>query len=483
MNETFHLSKMCRVFDKSHHQDPAVLNNGVTWTYGELYNLVRKEADRLSETLSHSNERKSVLLYLPSDLRFITYFFATVSAGHVPFICGLDLKKELVGLLKHVSVIITTEEGLINLKRYADVDGRLIIMAGEAQKVGEQRFIDPVVDPFKNFVQAHSSGSTGEPKVINGVLIKFYEQIQEYQFLSSHQSPFQKGDVVLSLAPFGHMYGTLLGMLVPFFLGLKVKTIPGGVTFADALKPEVTEKAQIVISTPLVYQFLAEMLANSSLDSTKAFADTRVLVSGCLKLEKNVIQTIREKLKVQMFEFYGTSECLVTSYRNLEEEEQWQFFKGCKWRLNNENALELHVYLHEGKERVWFDTGDIIEIDANSATTRFSLLGRCKEFVKISGVKVFTFEIQNALKECDEILDIVVVPHPSKEEAVALVQLRSDEATGLPRVKEFCRNNLGATRMPSKFFVLERLPRDRVGKLMMSDLREKVKQLTEKEEA
>ncbi len=479
MNERFNFSKMCRLFAKAYHQDEAVLNNGATWTYGELYNFIKKEADRLQETFSNSTERKSVLLYLPSDLRFITYFFATTTAGHVPFICSLDLKNELVGILQNVSAIITTPEGLIHLKRFADVDKHLVIMASEAQKVEEQQLVDPVVDPFKNFVQAHSSGSTGEPKVINGVLIKFYEQIQEYKKLG----PYQKGDVVLSLAPFGHMYGTLLGFLVPFYLGLKVKTIPGGVSFVDVLKPEITEKAHVVVSTPLVYQFLAEMLAASSLDSTKAFADTRVLVSGCLKLDKKVIQTIREKLKVQMFEFYGTTEGLVSSYRNLEVEEQWQFLSGCEWRLNNENALEIHIYLHEGKEKVWYDTGDILEVDTLSTPTRFSLHGRCKEFVKISGVKVFTFEIQNALKECEEVRDVVVLPHPTKEEAIALVLLKSDQATGLPKVKAFCRNNLGASRIPSKFYVMDQLPRDRVGKLNMRELRETVRLLIEKEES
>ncbi len=477
MSADFHLSKMCRLFNKTFHHDEAVLNNGVTWTYGEVYHLIKKEADRLSEALS-KKERQSVLLYLPSDLRFITYFFATSTAGHVPFICSLDLKKELVGILQNVSAIVTTEEGLVHLKRFADVDNHLVILASDAQKVEEQKFADPILDPYKNFVQAHSSGSTGEPKVINGVLVKFYEHIQEYKTLG----PYQKGDVVLSLAPFGHMYGTLLGFLVPFFLGLKVKTIPGGISFVDVLKPEITEKAQVVISTPLVYQFLAEMLAASSLDSTKAFMDTRVLVSGCLKLDKKVIETIREKLKVQMFEFYGTTEGLVSSYRNLEEEEKWQFLNQCVWRLNNENALEINIYLHEGKEKTWYDTGDILEVDSSSTPIKFSLLGRCKEFVKIAGVKVFTFEIQNALKECEEVRDVVVLPHPSKEEAIALVQLKSDEATGLPKVKAFCRSNLGASRMPSKIFVLDRLPRDRVGKLNMRELRETVRVMLEKEE-
>ncbi len=466
MKENIQLSKLCRLFDQSYHHKEAVLNGGVTWTYGEVYDVIKSESDRLKEIFSGSG-RRSILVYLPSDLRFITYFFATVTSGHIPFTCSADLKKELVSILKHVSGIITTDEGLLHLKQFVDVDQHKIFIAGECAKVGRQEFIDPNMDAYQVFAQGHSSGSTGEPKVIDGILMKFMETVPSFEPLGI----YQKGDLILSIAPLGHMYGMLLGLLVPFYLGHKIKTIPGGVNFVDVLKPEVLKEVQVLISTPPVYQFLAEMFGSSDA-TTISFPDTRVLVSATVKFDKKVIQTIRKKLKVQVFDIYGSTEAGGIAYRNTEKHELWQFNKGLEWRVNDENALELKLYLHPGKEKIWYNTGDLLELCTASGHAEFSLMGRTQEFLKIAGTKVFTFEIQNALKECDEVRDVVVLSHPTEEAAVALVQLVSGEALGLPKLKAFCQKNIGATRTPSMFIVLDKLPRDTLGKLRKNELRD-----------
>jgi malonyl-CoA/methylmalonyl-CoA synthetase len=114
----------------------------------------------------------------------------------------------------------------------------------------------------------------------------------------------------------------------------------------------------------------------------------------------------------------------------------------------------------------WFRTGDTAVVENGV----YRILGRTNiDILKTGGHKVSALEIEEALREHPALAEcaVVGVPDPEWGERVAAaVVLNNGDTIDLPSLRAWAKEVLAAYKVPSRFLVLDSLPRNAMGKVM-----------------
>ena len=108
----------------------------------------------------------------------------------------------------------------------------------------------------------------------------------------------------------------------------------------------------------------------------------------------------------------------------------------------------------------WFPTGDLAEVSADGY---YTLRGRKSDLIISGGFNIYPREIEEFLQEQEEVAEAAVVgaPDPVKGEVpVAYVVLRAEAD-----LEARCRAQLASFKVPRAFHVVEKLPRNAMGKV------------------
>lgn len=118
----------------------------------------------------------------------------------------------------------------------------------------------------------------------------------------------------------------------------------------------------------------------------------------------------------------------------------------------------------------FFKTGDLARRDANG---NFYIVDRQKDMILVSGFNVYPNEIEAIVAQLHEVLECACVgtPDPDTGEAVALYVVRSSEELGEAEVREHCRRNLAAYKVPRHISFIPEMPKTSVGKILRRELR------------
>jgi len=111
----------------------------------------------------------------------------------------------------------------------------------------------------------------------------------------------------------------------------------------------------------------------------------------------------------------------------------------------------------------WFRTGDQGFLDGDGY---LSIVGRLKEMINRGGEKIAPREIDDVLLQHPAVAEAVAfgAPHPRwGEEVAAAVVLRSEASER--DLLAFARERLADYKVPSKLFIVERIPRTATGKI------------------
>ncbi|MFT2109997.1 AMP-binding protein [Marinomonas sp. 2405UD68-3] len=121
----------------------------------------------------------------------------------------------------------------------------------------------------------------------------------------------------------------------------------------------------------------------------------------------------------------------------------------------------------------YFITGDIAKIHSDGYV---QIVDRAKDMINVSGFNVYPTEIEDCLSSHQGILEAaaVGVPDDKTGEAVkAFVVLKNDlKDIDVEAVREFCREELAAYKVPKYVEVRVELPKTNVGKVLRRALRE-----------
>ncbi len=121
-------------------------------------------------------------------------------------------------------------------------------------------------------------------------------------------------------------------------------------------------------------------------------------------------------------------------------------------------------FSHDELGRQWFHTGDLARQDP--ATGYVTLLGRRHELIISGGFNIYPREIEEVLSAFDGVQEAAVigVPHPEWGEAPVAFLVCADEPDE-QALTVYCRAQLAAFKVPRRFYRVDSLPRNAMGKL------------------
>jgi len=148
---------------------------------------------------------------------------------------------------------------------------------------------------------------------------------------------------------------------------------------------------------------------------------------------------------------------------------------------HSENMMQGYVNCDEAtKEASWFDrdgrryhkSGDIGWLDDEGF---LHLLDRKKDMIISGGFNVYAIDLEKALLNHLAVVDAAVVAAPSKqwgETPVAFIVLKTGTKLSAESILEQTNATLGKAQRISAIYVLDRLPRSPIGKILKREIRD-----------
>jgi malonyl-CoA/methylmalonyl-CoA synthetase len=332
----------------------------------------------------------------------------------------------------------------------------------------------------------YSSGTTGTPK---GIAIT-HDNLYSNAVALRDTWGFSRDDVLLHALPFYHVHGLFITLHPAMLAGLRLRFharfdaeevvagLPGATLFAGvptyytrllatpSFTREVTSSVRLFISgsAPLLESTFHEFVARTGQVILERYGmtETGINTSNPLHGERRAGSVGRPLpgVDVRVVDERGAA---VAQGEIGEIEVRGPNVFGGYWRLPEQTAAAFSA------DR-FFHTGDQGRFDADGY---LHIVGRSKDMIISGGLNVYPKEIETELDELTSVAESAVfgVPHPDFGEAVmAAVIPRGDfdEAA----VLQHLRGRLAGFKLPKRIVIVADLPRNTMGKVQKSRLRD-----------
>jgi acyl-CoA synthetase (AMP-forming)/AMP-acid ligase II len=124
----------------------------------------------------------------------------------------------------------------------------------------------------------------------------------------------------------------------------------------------------------------------------------------------------------------------------------------------------------------WLHTGDLGAFDEHGF---LALKDRSKDVIISGGSNIYPREVEEVLLLHEGVMEASVIGRPSKdwgEEVVAFVVKKSGAAVKEQELEALCLDNIARFKRPKAYFFIDALPKSNYGKILKTDLRERLKQ-------
>ena len=336
----------------------------------------------------------------------------------------------------------------------------------------------------------YTSGTTGRPK---GAMLTHANLSSNAEVLHAAWG-FREGDVLLHMLPIFHTHGLFVACHTSLLNGSPMIFCP---RFDAAEARRLLPRATVFMGVPTFY---ARLLALPGFGRGDC-AGIRLFVSGSAPLLEQTFEEFRERTGHTILERYGMTECGMSTSNPLRGERRAgtvglplpgvdlrvagdggapagpgevgeiefrgpNVFSGY-WRLPEKTAEEFTA---DG----YFRSGDLGWIDEDGYV---AITGRGKDLVITGGLNVYPKEVELLIDKLDGVVESAVIglPHPDFGEQVTAVVVRGEGAArpGERSVVDALKNDLAGYKVPKRVFFVEDLPRNAMGKVQKSVLRER----------
>jgi acyl-[acyl-carrier-protein]-phospholipid O-acyltransferase/long-chain-fatty-acid--[acyl-carrier-protein] ligase len=294
-----------------------------------------------------------------------------------------------------------------------------------------ERAHDPAVVLF-------TSGSEGTPK---GVVLSHRNLLANRHQLSSVIDLSPK-DVVFNALPVFHSFGLTGGLLMPLLAGVRTFLYPSPLHYRTVPELAYGTNATILFGTDTFLAGYARAADNYD------FYSVRYVFAGAERVKPETRRAWFEKFGIRILEGYGATETApglaVNTPMHFRAGSVGRLLPGIEHRLEGVPGIEgggrLFVrgpnvmlgYLRAEKPGVleppadgWYDTGDIVEIDADGFVT---IKGRAKRFAKVAGEMVPLGAVEDLVATVwpENQHAVVALPDPKRGEQLVLITERAD---------------------------------------------------------
>ena len=339
-----------------------------------------------------------------------------------------------------------------------------------------------------------TGGTTGTPKAAIGLhrnLVTNTRQFITWCDLKTGE------ETVLAVIPLYHVYGMVLALCLGIALGARIILISNPKEIEKILRSIEKYQVSFFPGVPSLYYAI-----NQNLEVEKRKYDLnsiKACISGSAPLHPEIKKTFELLTGGKLMEGYGLSEAPTATHCNplygenrtgsiglplpdvdcqvvdIEDNKKpvgvdeigELIIKGPQVMLGYHNdALETEQTLLNG----WLHTGDIVRMDEDGF---FYVLDRKKSLIKVSGFQVWPNEIEQVLGSHPAIKEAGVGGAPDREhgeKVIAWVVMKPGEKVNKKTIKEWCRINLAAYKIPSEIIFVEEIPKTSVGKILRREL-------------
>ena len=335
---------------------------------------------------------------------------------------------------------------------------------------------------------AYTSGTTGRPKGV---------PLTHANLLSSMHAAmwawrWDANDVLVHALPFTHQHG-LGGVQMTLLAGSRA-VVHSRFDPARLCAAIESERATVLFAVPAVY----EKLATWEGIEEAGFSSLRLPIAGSSALSPALARRVSSLLGRDVLERYGSTESGLSISNPYDGPRKFgsvgfplpgtelsivdevggtlelgedgeivlrgpQVFSGY-WNLPD--ATEENFYAGG-----WFRTGDVGRVDPEDGY--LTITGRLKEMIISGGLNIYPREVELVLEDHAAVKGAAVVGVHSErwgEEVVAFVVSTGDGGVDEGDLSAHARENLSAYKCPKRFFVVDELPRNEMGKVLKDEL-------------
>ncbi len=483
------VATLCAMFDHAVATAPdkvALRHLGMALTYREVGRAVAALAHRLALLVSPG---EVVALILPNSIEFHIAYFAALKALAAPALLNpLYPTAQLSPLLREARprVVICASPTLDMVAALADDLGIPKVLCLEQETAIRDLVAEAEIPLRLRTAMAtdpgallFSGGTTGLSKAIEHTHARLAAAVNCIQ----HAWPTHDGEVFLPIAPFTHIYGFLLGVLVPV-------SACGETVIPERFQPEhvveLLARHRVTFfggGPPAIY---AGVLAAHSLEGADLSA-LRMCPAGGAPFPVELMERWRRTTGLEIFEGYGMTEMapitaatavsgirpgsvgkpvlgadlqivdLSTGLRVLPPGEKGEVrIRGPHMMTGYRNQPEETVRtIRDG----FIYTGDIGYVDEDGF---LFIIDRKKDVVFVKGFNVFPREVEEAIHTHRSVGMVGVVGAPDArtggERLIAFVVPRNGERVDSAEISAHCASRLVGYQCPAEVRIVSELP-------------------------
>ncbi|OEE90108.1 long-chain fatty acid--CoA ligase [Enterovibrio norvegicus FF-162] len=458
-----------------------------------------------------------IAIQLPNILEFPIVAFAALRAGLVLVNTNpLYTQREMLHQFsdsgaKAIVIFSPFAEKLSGIIDQTDIDVVIYTTAGELPNIECQKDINQtdlnsalaacegetlmpvIVPPDAVCMLQYTGGTTGRAK---GACLTHHSVLSNAMQLSERLSTtIDLGkEIFVCPLPLYHIYAFAVNLILFFSQGHANILIPNPRdldSFVALIKPH---KFTGMAGINTLFVGLCQHAGFRELD----FSHLKMTVSGGTALIDSARMAWKEATGGEITEGYGMSETSPVISINYPGKEHYgtvgQALIGTQveiWDVNDSPVPQGDVgqivvkgpqvmkgYWKNPEETAevltadgYFKTGDMGMILDDSC---IQIVDRLKDMILVSGFNVYPSEVEQVLCSHPDVIEVAVVGVPDQITGEAVdAYITATESIDIGEIKQYCRENLTAYKIPKKITVVNELPKSAVGKILRRELRVK----------
>jgi acyl-CoA synthetase (AMP-forming)/AMP-acid ligase II len=365
--------------------------------------------------------------------------------------------------------------------------------------IEEDNSLSPIsVDERDDASILYTSGTTAHPKGV----IHTHASAVATGFSVGGALGLTESDVYQSAFPFFTSSGCHFNLFSVLVKGATL-VMERKFDVEETLRTMQEEKTTVYVGVPAVYTFLLESgkIIHYQLNSL------RLLDYGGAPMPKQVIMDLYKLFpSIELRQTYGLTEAGPTgTYLSGEyaleklgsvgkpmpmvdvkivDEDDQEVRPNVIGEICYRSPANMRGYLKNDKATKetlrdhWVYSGDLVYRDEDGFIFH---VDRKKDIVIRGGFNISSLEVENCLYQHPAVLEVAVVAKPHKnlgEDIKAFVVLRSGTSASIEELILFCQERLADFKVPRDIEIIESLPRNPMGKVLKTELRKMVEQIS-----
>ncbi len=531
-------SSLLEIFEESsltYADRPSFVNMDHSISFKELDELSKTFAAYLQSIGLKKGD--PVAIMMPNLLQYPVAMFGILRAGMVavnvnPLYTARELKHQLVDSgAKAIVILKNFANTLEKIQHEVDLNTVIVTAIGDLLPAPKRWVVNFAVRYIKKMVPAYSLKNTVEfnaalaagkrhtytrPEVVGsdiaflqytggttgvskGAMLTHRNMVANLEQVSAVINPLVENgkEVVITALPLYHIFALTANCLTFIKHGGLNVLITNPRDMPGFVKELAKFKFTVIPGVNTLFNGLLHTPGFSDLD----FSKLKVALGGGMAVQRAVAENWYKVTGSVLLEGYGLTECAPVVTTNPYDIEHYTASIGIPLpstdvKIVDDDGHEVPMgetgevwvkgpqvmagYLGrpeataESIKDGWFATGDMGTVDEHGF---FRIVDRKKDMILVSGFNVYPNEIEDVVASHPKVLEVAAigVPHEASGEVVKVFVVKKDQSLTERELRDYCRENLTAYKVPKLVEFRDELPKTNVGKILRRALKEEEK--------